>query len=141
MLKRLSPVPITFTELECPEDIGVFFWSHGETLFSGTGERIEVSENLQQSQRIAILSHEVGHALCFEKKCKCFENSDIAKREIHAHKYSLRFLLKHEQKESLKWLINDIEERSAKYDLWEKILKHLIKSKLWQKCLNFVNNP
>ena len=98
MLKRLSPVPIEFTALEYPDDLGVFFW--GKEIAPFSGRRIEISKSLPQLQRIIILSHEVGHALHCKKDCKHFENLDHLKREIYAHKYSLRFLLKHKQKES-----------------------------------------
>ena len=119
MLKRLTSVSITFKILEHPNDLGVFYW--GDKIAPFSGRRIEISKTLSQVQRIVILSHEIGHALCSEKKCKCFENLDITEREIHAHKYSLRLLLKHEQKEPLKWLINDINESSVKFDIWKKI--------------------
>ena len=139
MLKRLSPVLITIMAIKYPDDLGSFYWGSETAPFSG--RRIEISERLSRPQCIAVLSHEVGHALCYEKNCKCFNNPDIVKREVHAHKYSLGFLLKHKQKESLKWMTEDIRKRSHDNYVFEQILKHLTKLKLWQKCLNFVNNP
>lgn len=139
MLKRLSPVSITITAIKYPNDLGVFFWGEGVAPYSG--RRIEISERLQHSQCIAVLSHEVGHALHYEKDNKHFENLNVVEREIYAHKYSLRFLLKYKQKESLRWMTKDIKERSCHNDTFEKILKHLVKLKLWQKCLDYVNNP
>ena len=136
MLKQLSPVPITVMALEYPKDLGVFYWGGEIAPFSG--RRIEISELLSQPQHIVVLSHEVGHALCLAKNCKCFNNPNIIKREIHAHKYTLRLLLKHKQKEALKWAVEDIKNRSYYQDGFEKILKHLVKLKLWQKCLDYV---
>ena len=138
-LEQLSPVPVTTTTIEHPDDLGVFYWGNSKAPFSG--RRIEISNRLSQSQHIAVMAHEVGHALCYDKRCKCFDNPNIVERETHAHKYALKFLLKHEQKKALKWMIEDIKERSNHDNhIFRMALKHIMKLKLWQKCLDYIED-
>ena len=137
VLKRLASVPVIFTNLDA---LGTFFWKKSSSALY-FDKRIEIDKSLQQHQRIAVLSHEVGHALCFEKDCKCFEGRDIIQREFHAHKYALKFLLKYKQKKALKWMMKDIIERSHDNPFFEKPLKRLMKLKLWQKCLDYIGEP
>ena len=139
-LKRLSPVPIIFTEPK--QDCFAVYYSGNESM--NLFKRIEIDKTLKSYENIAILAHEIAHALHDAKDCKCMKNPDYVEREIHAHKDSLRFLLKHKQKKALKWLIERIKEHAIERCCHDEALpaaKHLMKLKLWQKCLGFVNNP
>ena len=141
MLKRLSPVPIEFVdEMQCWGYDGMF-WYKNSTLGH---PYIELLDSLKEHEKIATLAHEIGHALCNEKNCKClkiYEKNPVL-TEIHAFKCELKWLLKHKQKEALKYEIRGlksyIENRS---DHYVDVAKRIMKLKLWQKCLNFINNP
>lgn len=62
--------------------------------------------------------------------------------EIHAFKYELKWLLKHEQKRALKFELKRIESYIVyRSDHYVDVAEYLMKTKLWQKCLDFVNNP
>ena len=137
MLKRLSPVSIIFTE---PEQ-GCFAYYCNENESMNLLKRIEIDKTLKPHENIAILAHEIAHALHDVKNCKCMKNPDYVEREIHAHKDSLRFLLKHKQKKALKWLIKIIREHSNEgcyNNEAQPAAKHIMKLKLWQKCLDYV---
>ena len=139
-LKRLSPVPITFVDVMRNENFcGVF--CHGKE-FDGDGKAyIEISNGLEHYQKIATSIHEIGHAKCYEKNCKCMRNPDHTEREIHAVKFQLRWLLKYKQKEGLKWETDSIIRQAnghASYGYYIKAAKHIMKLKLWQKCLNYL---
>ena len=69
------------------------------------------------------------------------KNSDHAKREIHAHKYTLKWLLKYKRKEILKQEMKSIVKQAngyACYEYYTKAAKHIMKLKLWQKCLDYI---
>jgi len=142
ILKRLSPVPIEFVdEMEIPGYDGMFW---GNEVSSIGHPYIEIDNNLENYQKIATLIHEIGHALCGEKKCQCVktyeENPKLA--EIHAYKYELKWLLEHKQKKALKYEMEGIKSFiENRPDHYAEAAKHIMKLKLWQKCLNFVNNP
>ena len=137
VLKRLSPVPIVF--IEPKQDCFAQYCSGNESM--NLFKRIEIDKTLKPYENIAILAHEIAHALHDVKDCKCMKNSDHTEREIHAHKDSLRFLLKHKQKKALKWLVERIKEHTAGnyyHDEAQPAAKHIMKLKLWQKCLDYV---
>jgi len=142
VLKRLSPVPIEFVD-------EVQHWGYDGMFFDGRVSSvghpyIEILDGLEKHRKIATLVHEIAHAICNEKNCKCFEiyKENPALSEIHAFKYTLRWLLKHQQKETLKYELKCIESYIInRSDHYVNAAKHIMKLKLWQKCLDFVNNP
>lgn len=139
-LKRLSPVPIIFMDIMSISDFCGIFWKGKK--FDGDGKPyIEIFNELENYQKIATLAHEIGHANCYEKNCKCMRNLDHTEREIHAMKFQLRWLLKHEQKDSLKWETDHIIKQangSVSRLYYLKAAKHIMKLKLWQECLNYI---
>ena len=141
MLKRLSPVPIEFVdEMQCWGYDGMF-WYKDSTLGH---PYIEILDSLEKDDKIATLIHEIAHAVCHEKNCECLKiyKKNPVLTEIHAYKYELKWLLKHKQKRALKNEIKRIESYiEYRSDHYVDVAKHLMKLKLWQKCLNFVNNP
>ena len=135
-LKQLSPVPVKFVH-----DTDVFL---GRYCDRGKYEEypcIKIINCLDNHEKIAVLTHEIGHALCYKKGCECTASyDDYIKREIHAFKYSLNWLLKNEQKESLHWSIMSIKAFLNRYDHYAKVAEHIMKLKLWQKCLDYVGD-
>lgn len=137
MLKRLSPVPIEFVapKLDC------FAQYCGGNKNINLFKRIEIDKTLKSHESIAILAHEIAHALHDAKNCDCMKNPNHKYREIHAHKDSLKFLLKHKQKKALKWLIERIKEHTIE-GAWnneaQPAAERIMKLKLWQKCLDYV---
>lgn len=137
-LISLSPVPIKFVDIMInPNWSGVYF----DNTHSSGYRHIEIRDDLTDNQKIGVLIHEIGHAICNEKSCRCMQNPDHLKREIHASKFVLLQLLKYKQKEILK---NEMEcltrqaNGNSNYEYYIKAAKHVMKLKLWQKCLNYV---
>ena len=139
-LIQLSPVPVKFTnDIYNPHFAGVYY--EGETKGYTGKARIEIADDLTNCQKIRVLVHEIGHAICDMKNCKCMSNPDHVKREIHANKFVLSWLLKHKQKEALKQEILQLEGQAngqTCYGYYEKAAKHVMKLKLWQKCINYI---
>lgn len=98
---------------------------------------IEVLNSLSEHQKIATLLHEIGHAKCSKKKCKC-RTTQSAEGEIHANEYTLSWLLKNKHKKILKIAMRHIKDNSDRTDYYGEAAKCIMDSKLWQKCLKYV---
>lgn len=96
---------------------------------------IGIRDSLSYHQKISTLLHEVGHALCYEKNCECCRKNR-KHREIHAWEYALSWMLEHELKKALLealWFILKLSEQDNYHG---EASRHIMKTKLWQKCLH-----
>lgn len=135
ILKRLSPVPIEFV---CKNDSYLGRYYHEDNYEDYPC--IKIVDEMPNDEKLSVLAHEIGHALCYEKKCECtLVGKDYIKREIHACEYQLSWLLEHEQLKSLEWSIKTLKEWLSRYDYFAKVAQNIIKMKLWQKCLDYIN--
>lgn len=141
-LKKLSPVPIHFVnEIYNPNWCGVYYGSH--TNQTGKELSIEIIDSLTDSQKTITLVHEIGHALCDSKGCECMKSPDHTQREIHAYKFTLKYLMKHKLKAELKSEIAQIIHQAngnTSYAYYQKTAKHIMKLRLWRKCLDYVED-
>lgn len=136
-LIRLSPVPVEFVgEMQCPGYAGMF-WSED---FSSGHPYIEILDSLENYQKIATLIHEISHAVCKANNCECYikQQKQPELAEIHAYKFELAWLLKNKQKETLEYEIRNIPLLKNRSDHYAGAVKHIMKLKLWQKCLDYV---
>ena len=133
----LSPVSVYFFEMD-----GIFVGTYYDKAESITGKaHIEIDSKLTNNQKITTLIHEIGHAFCDAKGCKCMKNSDHTEREIHTNIFVLRQLIKHKQKEILREEIHHIEQVAAGaafHEYYINAADHIMKIKLWQKCLDYI---
>ncbi|KKN19125.1 hypothetical protein LCGC14_0948810 [marine sediment metagenome] len=143
MLDRLiesSPVPIKFVDaVDNPYWCGIYY--QGETKGYTGKARIEILAELDNCQKMSTVVHEIGHAQCDARDCKCMKNSDYTEREIHAYKFTLSWLLKHKQKKTLKQEIYSLRRQASGdtcSEYYTKAAKYIMKLKLWQKCLDYV---
>lgn len=139
-LIQLSPVPIKFINLV--NNSSYWAGAYFKINESVTGKAyIEILNKLDNYQKIITLTHEIAHANCDTKGCKCMKNPDYTEREIHANKFTLSWLLKYKQKEALKQEMKSLTAQAngySKYEHYVKAAKHIMKLKLWQKCLDYV---
>ncbi|MCK5611627.1 hypothetical protein KAR91_57685 [Candidatus Pacearchaeota archaeon] len=134
---QLSPVPVRFVNDILSGSNG--FYSHNENFDFDANHHIGIKDDLKDYQKIAVLIHEIGHAKCDKKNCDCMKNPNHKYREIHAYMYELKWLLKHNQREGLNWIVNkliDIANWEPGY--YTEAAKHIMKTKLWQKCLRYI---
>jgi len=82
---------------------------------------------------------------CDKNKCKCFlkvrkDGYTNSLAEQHAHKFALKWLLDNKCKRALKYLIKIIpgDSQYLKSDPHKTAAKRIMKLKLFQKCLDFV---
>lgn len=137
-LIQLSPVSVKFVDDMKTGSNG--FYSHDQRDFDFDAEHhIEIDDNLPNYKKIAVLIHEISHAECDKENCDCMKNPNHKYREIHAYTYELKWLLEHEQKKGLNWVMNKLKSW-AKYDsdCYAEAAKHIMKTELWQKCLDYI---
>lgn len=139
-LSQLSPCKI----IECPlwNLVGCYGWVKIRT----SQKNIYISNTLEEHQKLAVLAHELGHALCDKNNCKCspamktlpYTSSLV---EYHANKFAFKWLLDNKCKQALKYGIELIREQSlwSNHDPHGRAARCIMKLKLWQKCLDFVN--
>ena len=137
-LKRLSPVPVSFMDVMTHRQFSGAYYS---IKYCSGKPCIEIRKDLTNGQKIITLIHEVGHALCDSEGCKCMSNPDHTQREIHANKFVLRRLMKYKLKKEIKVEMVQIEKQAnglTNYIYYKTAAKHIMKLKLWQKCLNYL---
>lgn len=98
---------------------------------------IKIIDCLDNHKKIAVLAHEIGHAICHEKHCGCKWGFEA---EVHAFEYSLKWLLENKQRKSLRWSIESIKTFLNRYDHYTQVAEHIMKSKLWQNCIFYLES-
>ena len=132
MLTQLSPVPVLFRSTKGEGGLG--------TYFSGpNAPYIVISNSLREHREIiAVLVHEIGHAICDEKECKCMNQTDKTLAETHAYKFELSWLLKHKRTEELNIAMGTIDHALHQSGYCGDAAKHIMRLKLWQRCLDYL---
>jgi len=134
-----SPVPVEFNSvLSSPGYYGLHHKKGNK--YSGSRAYIEILDDLSDEKKLSVLVHEISHALCEQKNCECQQDKSDVLKEQHAYSYELKWLLKHKLKTILKNSMEHIKNLSEDSIFkYEKATKNIIKTKLWQKCLEYVN--
>lgn len=127
-ITKLSPVEVRYVPM--PD---------GGRYYLNTPQYITINENIGKIQQATALLHEIGHALCDIKKCKCFKKSvDEVLREYHAYK----FVLKHvkNDKKLMRQFIKDVEYvlNNNCYPDHNKAVQRIIRLKQWTKFCKVV---
>jgi hypothetical protein len=97
---------------------------------------IGIWPTLTNYQKVAVAAHEIGHAICWNKQCRCCWNGDAVLMEVHAWRYSLQHLLDYGNRKSLFFTMEQICSfacgcRSKDH---QKACRRLIKCAVWKKC-------
>ena len=123
------------------DDYGGAYSARIDFLIAGFAAKIKIGiqRDLLQYQQIAMLYHELGHADCHKRKCRCFTPAKQNRKlsEIHAHKYTLEHLLKDGYHKALKWYINQVVKMPTESDnclYVRQAALTVIKSKLFEEC-------
>ena len=140
-LIELSPCKVIFGQW-----LDVYYGAYDYSNFSAGVQKteIQIEVNHPIHEQIAVLAHELGHALCAQKGCKCRLKhkeygsmiiTDEVLTEYHAFKYALTWLLKHKQKKSLQWVMPFMGKEWGPHLIAVRKVKKL---KLWEKCKRFI---
>lgn len=131
-LIKLSPVPVNF--VDTIQHAGNYCYDSGKY---EKDAHINVYTEQKEYKKIGTLAHEISHAMCDADNCGCIK-SLREEREIHAYVFELNWLLKHKQKEALEHVIHKLTNFTEGNDYYAEAAKHIMKLKLWKKCLKFV---
>lgn len=85
-LKKLSPVEIRYQPCR---NLGAYYYPKYDT--GQLKSFIEIDDDLEPTEQVLILLHEIGHAVHHIKNCKCHTDKNRTLAEYHAH----RFIMKH----------------------------------------------
>ncbi len=105
--------------------------------------RIDNKETIDT--QLAVLSHEIGHAVCDNNQCNCVQNVRLHKEcnsliELHAHLFALKWLIKNKHKKALNKLIAIIKNVSIINEdcAHRTAANELMKKRIWRKCLKLI---
>lgn len=134
---QLSPVPVRFIRKS-------IFWRlrlsprAGQYCHRGIDANhphIEVVDRLSYDAKLAVLAHEIGHAICDKRDCDCMTYDDDTMTEIHACRFALKWLLGLKQGEALRW-----SRRCIRFNYTPvgcRVMEQLRDSELWEESLTY----
>lgn len=131
-LKKKSICPVK----ETVRDIDYFtgwFIHLSTTSFDG---RIEINKEMKISEKEGTLAHEMGHAKCLNRACKCYEKTDRPLQEVHAELYALHLLLKNRRKNAIKARFKRLKNdwNDSPYSKAKDVIIH---RKVYKRCQEF----
>lgn len=86
-------------------------------------------------ENIFNLLHEIGHTVCFAKKCKCFNDTTRVLPEFHAYQYALKRVMEIPKgKEVIKCAAWHIKEVGHSDGYHGDSCRKLMKTKLWKSA-------
>ncbi len=136
-LVKLSPYPV---RVEPEPFIGIF-----KRVRYGQPHIIIDDGIISSHEGMAVLLHEIGHAICHKKKCECYKvlagNSHTYLPEYHAERFAFRFMLQKKMNEVLNWRINFLIDGCGEFeDYHNKAIDRLRTDPIWQKCKDYLAN-
>jgi hypothetical protein len=106
--------------------------------------RILIQEGQSEDVTIYSIAHELGHALCGKKGCRCMarDRKDSVLAEYHAEIFNLRWQLRRKNKGAMRKTLNNIEKYTVSHPYSDhvKAWNMLKKLKLWEKCKKFAES-
>lgn len=140
-LVQLSPYPVYITSV--PFRFSGCFW-YGDGSGMQPYEKpdfrphIDISPFCTQNDEICTLVHEIGHAIHYRRHCKCYCTDDIYLRELHAYRFSLRFMLRYKMMGALRYEHNCIKNHAIKHSqVYQDVFAKIKTEKIWKKIENF----
>ena len=128
-LIKLSPCPVYFV----PHDTA------GSFCYTSMKQWIKIKENTPTEVQIATLAHEIGHAICYNKRCGCYSPKKKTLCEYHAFIYSLSLLYIigniHILRLCMKNMVQSYYKNSEGWYKYHLAIKHIMKTKLWKRCI------
>ena|ERR1035437_2490081 len=146
----LSPVPVKFlsqTEIKKAiqrhmplTDIESKYGFSGLYLSFDDEPFIVIWKKKSNLKIAATLLHEIGHATCDKKNCKCFtckscdEDDAEVLSEVHADEFALKKCIEINLIDVLRIRFNKISNWDSDYKVQYKASKILMKKPIWKRC-------
>lgn len=140
-VKQLSPYPVDENNTDS-RYMGSFWWGK-------TGDNrpyadknfkpyISISPLIKRdADKTATLVHELGHALHYRRHCKCYTTNNSELRELHAYRFTMRFMLRYKMRAALRSEIKWLRSKSL-HGFYLDASRQLQTEKIWFKCLEFL---
>lgn len=137
MLVQSSPVPVSFvSKFKSEKSIGRNDVCLA-TFYSGpVAPHIEILSSSDYNTKILSLIHELSHARCHKKRCRCWNMDKLG--EIHAYAYTLKWLIKNKRKELLKIQMRTLSKMQERTDYYSDAVRYIMTTRLWQRCLGIM---
>jgi len=128
---------------------GSFVWanSHSDKPYQNKDfqPHIKIDKRIMdENMKIATLVHEIGHAVHYDKHCKCYAKYTGRKRvymaELHAYRFTLQFLLRHKLFDALRYEYEDMNSLSPNYPEHYKAIAKIKTEKLWERVEKILDN-
>jgi hypothetical protein len=131
-LKKLCPVPIVNAHDE--EALGYY---EPIDKYVAVNEKTILRQYKDHIPRVilAVLAHEIQHAICYDTKCECRFTSRV---EYHAYEAELKFAVDVGDQELAKVILSDldrvVDDNYTEYPDHIDAVKKLRKTKLYKQC-------
>ncbi|MCK5607948.1 hypothetical protein KAR91_39070 [Candidatus Pacearchaeota archaeon] len=121
----------------CPVSVEPIKFSKG--IYRTILQEIIIADSISLIQRIAVLTHEIGHALHYKRKCRCFFLHNDFLCEYHAHRFAMRFMLRYRLKGALRYTFNCMKREWSTFGYpYDRVTARLQQEKIWQRCRDYL---
>lgn len=110
--------------------------------YRDTGFMPTISINSAESNPIQIctLVHEIGHALHYRRKCKCYTQNSRYLKELHATRFELRFLLRYKLYAALEYAMESYIQSVHSSPIYQQVSDQIKTEKIWQKVIDYLDS-
>lgn len=135
-LKKKSICPVAETVKHTSFFSGWFI--HSSTSTSSDG-RIQINKNMSVFEKEGTLTHEMGHARCHNRHCKCYKKYDDVLQEVHAELYTLHLLLRNHRKNGIKARFKRLQN-DWNYEPHSEAREIIENRRIYKRCQEFVKS-
>lgn len=144
-LIKLSPYPVEERSLLMAT--GGFLWKFeddtGAYQHKDFTPSIIINADVGCKAKKWALIHELGHAIHYRRRCKCFRNwrttEDDYLCELHAERFALRFTLRYKLKGVLQYVMEDCKNNLWRYGpVYWRVYSQLRSERIWQRCKEYL---
>jgi len=130
-IEKLSPVPVRYKDVDLAS--GYYVRDDLDEL-----PGVVVKKSLKTDQKIIILLHEIGHAVCDKKRCKCqhpHKKAPSFLTEYHAMKFVLDYLVKCPDKKLITIFVNTLSEITYYHPVYLRVKNKIGKLKEYKSLI------
>lgn len=143
---KLSPYPVKIEYIGYYD--GFFEWANAgdDRPYQNKDfqPHIKVDKALSGARQLAVLIHELGHAIHYKKHCRCYTKYDGYNRhlaELHAYQYALQFMIKHKLLDALQYEYDHIIRLEKHQEvLYRNVSKKIQTKRIWKKAKKILDN-
>jgi len=132
-LKKISPCPVD--EITMVLSAGMYFHPTNNSI--DLDGRICINKQMNIFEKEGTLVHEIGHARCFNRSCKCHTKQDHVLTEVHAELFALHYLLRRGNKKAIEARFKRLHQ-DWDYENYYEAKAIIKKRRIYKRCQEFV---